>query len=318
MPGWGVGALGGSHRPSPGRTAGAEHARGAGAGRLWTRGRGPSARDIGLGTEPVILAGARDAGADCHRVRGTVSGGQTPGRVPRAPCGTRGLHPPSRRRAVAGGELVGARAQLGDRGHGVHGVVQMAGPANVWCLVGRVMKSSGQSRPLARPVWNREMRPRSRCRSRISSGQLASSAEPCPVPCAEPEERTRAATYGGLATGGPPAAAARRGCPPGGPASPSCARPTTAARRPGRSGEYPPWIQRRNNRSSTHRGEKNRVPEPGFLEAVPAQGGAAQDGGDPCARPRLSTEAGGAPEPRGRTSRGGGARWDRPERGSRI
>ena len=67
-----------------------------------------------------------------------------------------------------------------------------------------------------------------------------------------------------------------------------------------------------------HLGEENHVPpELGVLEAVPAQVGAAQDGGDPGGRPP-------PPVDRGRQRAGaswacaprGGAR-DRPQRGSR-
>ena len=77
------------------------------------------------------------------------------GGVPHAPYGTR------RRHEFAGDELVGARSPGTVAGYSPW-TVQLASPANAWRLVGPVINSSGSSRPLTQPAWNREMGPRSR------------------------------------------------------------------------------------------------------------------------------------------------------------
>ena len=75
-----------------------------------------------------------------------------------------------------------------------------------------------------------------------SSGQLANSAEPWPISCADREVRKRSTTcyrVSGRRAARRSLRAARHGRPPGGPASPTCWPPRTAATRLGRTGWYP-------------------------------------------------------------------------------
>ena len=125
---------------------------------------------------------------------------------------------------------------------------------------------------------------RGTARSRISSGILANSVEPSMISCAEQRA-------GAVQEGPRTRVACVRGRQHGGLAAQGSICLVSKHEKIG------------------HLGEKNYVPELGFLEAVPAQGGAAQAGRNSGGmRPPPPVDRG--------VSAGGGTR-DRPQQGSR-